>query len=125
MAVGMVIDDRKTAPAGVKVISQESGRVVLEVVLYEGRNRQIRKMCEQLGLEVARLKRVAVGPLKLGMLQPGKWRTLTAEEVRRLTAGAKADKQSETEARNEDHRTAPKRKYGKRPSAQDKTRRGR
>ncbi len=95
ISVGMMIDDRKTAPARVKVLSQESDRVVLEIVLYEGRNRQIRKMCEQLGLEVARLKRIAVGQLKLGMLQPGKWRMLTSEEVKKLTAGAKADKQSE------------------------------
>ncbi len=95
ISVGMMIDDRKTAPARVKVISQEPDRVVLEIVLYEGRNRQIRKMCEQLGLEVARLKRIAVGQLKLSMLQPGKWRMLTAEEVKKLMAGAKADKQSE------------------------------
>lgn len=94
MSVGMTIDDRQTAPARVNVIQQEQGRVVLEIVLYEGRNRQIRKMCEQLGLEVARLKRVAVGPLKLGMLQPGKWRLLTADEVKRLTSAAKADKPS-------------------------------
>ena len=52
-----------------------------EVVLYEGRNRQIRRMCETLGLEVLRLKRTAVGSVKLGMLQPGKWRHLTASEV--------------------------------------------
>lgn len=93
IAVGIVIDGRKTAPARVNVLSQESGRVVLEIVLYEGRNRQIRKMCEQLGLEVARLKRIAVGPVKLGMLQPGKWRPLTKEEVKKLMAGAKEDKQ--------------------------------
>lgn len=94
MAVGMMIEGRQTAPAKVNVVSQQSGRVVLEIVLYEGRNRQIRKMCEQLGLEVARLKRIAIGPLRLGMLQPGKWRMLTADEVKRLSAGIKADKQS-------------------------------
>ncbi|QEY34024.1 rRNA pseudouridine synthase [Caproiciproducens galactitolivorans] len=92
IAVGIVIDGRKTAPAKVNVISQEAGRVVLEIVLYEGRNRQIRKMCEQLGLKVARLKRIAVGPVKLGMLQPGKWRPLTNEEVKKLMAGAKEGK---------------------------------
>ena len=46
----------------------------MEIVLYEGRNRQIRKMCESLGLEVARLKRTSMGSLKLGMLPVGKWR---------------------------------------------------
>lgn len=53
------------------------------------KNRQIRKMCEQLGLEVARLKRTAVGPVKLGMLPQGKWRELTPEEVNRLMNAAK------------------------------------
>ena len=108
MAVGMVIEGRKTAPANVHVISQEPGRVVLEIVLYEGRNRQIRNMCEQLGLEVARLKRIAVGPVKLGMLQPGKWRELTSDEVKKLIAGAKADKQSSKmdEERNDNNTPA-------------------
>lgn len=92
MAVGVEIDGRKTAPARVTVVSDEPGRVVLEIVLHEGRNRQIRNMCEKLGLEVARLKRVAIGPVRLGMLQPGKWRNLTPEEIKRLLAGAKADK---------------------------------
>ncbi|HHV31710.1 pseudouridine synthase [Caproiciproducens sp. LBM24188] len=99
MSIGMMIDGRMTAPAGVNVLSQEKGRVVLEIILHEGRNRQIRKMCEQLGLEVARLKRVAIGPLKLGMLQPGKWRALTPEEVKRLMAGVKADKQAKIQKR--------------------------
>lgn len=84
LSVGLEIDGRMTAPARVRVLSQSNGRVVLEMVLYEGRNREIRKMCETLGLEVARLKRIAVGPVKLGMLQPGKWRELTKEEIRAL-----------------------------------------
>lgn len=82
--IGIEIDGRKTAPADAWVISREPGRVVLEIVLQEGRNRQIRKMCEKLGLEVARLKRTSIGSVKLGMLQPGKWRELTAEEIRKL-----------------------------------------
>ena len=88
LETGMMIDGRRTAPADVRVLFREPGRVVLEVVLREGRNREIRKMCEQLGLEVARLRRTAVGPLKLGMLAPGRWRFLTAEEVRRLRSEA-------------------------------------
>lgn len=96
ITMGIVIEGQKTAPATVRVISQEPGRVVLEIVLYEGRNRQIRKMCEALGLEVARLKRIAVGPIKLGMLQQGDYRRLTREEVKKLLAAAK-------HARREEH----------------------
>lgn len=83
---GMMLDGRKTAPAEVRVVKKEEGRVVLEIVLREGRNRQIRRMCEMLGLEVARLKRVAIGQVKLGMLKQGAWRDLTPEEVKKLTS---------------------------------------
>lgn len=101
METGMVIDGRKTAPARVRVLTEEKGRVVLEIILYEGRNRQIRNMCEQLGLEVARLRRIAMGSVRLGMLPPGKWRELTAEEVRRLKDDAKAkDKPEKKRRRN-------------------------
>lgn len=86
MCSGMVIDGRKTAPCEVHVITKKEGRCVLEIVLREGRNRQIRKMCEQLGLTVPRLKRTAIGQVKLGMLPQGKWRELTQDEVKRLTA---------------------------------------
>ena len=84
LTTGVVIDGRKSMPASVRVITAEKERTVLEIVLEEGRNRQIRKMCEALGLEVARLKRTAIGPVKLGMLQPGKWRELTTEEMRSI-----------------------------------------
>lgn len=84
LAVGVVIDDRMTQPAQVRVVTQQEGRVVLEIILYEGRNRQIRKMCEEVGLDVARLKRTAIGSIRLGMLPQGKWRNLTDEEVRKL-----------------------------------------
>ena len=88
IATGIVIDDRKTAPADVRVVLTEENRVVLEIVLYEGRNRQIRKMCEEIGLEVARLRRIAVGSVKLGMLKLGDWRLFTEEEVRKLMLAA-------------------------------------
>ena len=89
MMTGMMIDGQQTLPADVKVLVKEENCTVLEVTICEGRNRQIRKMCEQLGLEVASLKRISEGPVKLGMLQPGKWRELTHEEVQSLKRTAK------------------------------------
>jgi len=81
---GVVINGRKTLPATVVVKDKEPGRVVLLITIKEGRNRQIRKMCEAVGLEVARLRRISIGPLKLGMLKPGTYRELTAEELRAI-----------------------------------------
>lgn len=91
MSEGIEIDGKKTLPATVIVKEKQEGRVVLLITIKEGRNRQIRKMCEAVGLEVARLRRISIGPLKLGMLKPGTWRELTAEELRALrTAIGKA-----------------------------------
>lgn len=81
---GVVIDDKKTLPASVTVLTKEEGRVVLQIAIKEGRNRQVRKMCEAVGLEVARLKRTSIGPLKLGMLKPGEYRELTPAELTAL-----------------------------------------
>ncbi len=88
LTTGIVIDDRMTSPAEIRVVTREEARVVLEIILYEGRNRQIRKMCEAVGLEVARLKRTQVGSVKLGMLKQGDWRNLTEDEVRKLMLAA-------------------------------------
>ena len=88
LTTGVIIEDRMTAPAEVRVVTKEEGRVVLEIILYEGRNRQIRKMCEEVGLEVARLKRTAIGSIKLGMLKQGDYRELTEDEVRKLMIAA-------------------------------------
>lgn len=84
LAEGVVIDGRKTLQANVVVKDKEPGRVVMLITIKEGRNRQIRKMCEAVGLEVARLRRISIGPLKLGMLKPGSYRELTADELRAL-----------------------------------------
>ena len=93
LSTGIDLDGRMTAPAEVRVLSKEDDRAVLEIVLYEGRNRQIRRMCEAVSLEVARLRRIAVGSVKLGMLQTGEWRDLTPTEVESLfkAAGAKSN----------------------------------
>ncbi len=77
----LMIDGRKTLPAEVRVVRSEEDKSVLEIVLYEGRNRQIRRLCEEAGLEVARLKRVSVGQLTLSGLKAGEYRSLTKDEV--------------------------------------------
>lgn len=79
----MKIDGYKTAPAEVYMVYQQDDRTArVSMTIHEGRNRQIRKMCEQVGLDVRRLKRVAIGELGLDRrLAPGKWRELTAEEI--------------------------------------------
>lgn len=81
---GVMIDGKKTLPANVIVLDKQPGRVVLQITIHEGRNRQIRKMCEAVGLEVARLKRTSIGPLKLGMLKPGEYRELKPDELRAI-----------------------------------------
>lgn len=85
---GIEIDGRKTAPCEVTVLTEEENRVVLEFILHEGRNRQIRKMCESQGLEVARLKRISIGPIKLGMLKQGDYKELSEQNVKKLLRSA-------------------------------------
>lgn len=84
LASGVEIDGKMTAECSVVVLDKQPGRVVLQMTIHEGRNRQIRKMCEAVGLEVARLKRTSVGPLKLGMLKPGEYRELKPDELRAI-----------------------------------------
>ncbi len=84
LETGVEIDGQKTAPAIVHVVHKEQGRVVLEMILHEGKNREIRKMCEAVGLQVARLKRIQIGGVKMGMLKQGDWRDLTDQEVKKL-----------------------------------------
>ncbi len=78
---GIEIEGKMTAPADLRILETQENRTVVEVTIYEGRNRQIRKMFESLGIEVARLKRTKVGNLKLGMLKQGDYRKLTNDEV--------------------------------------------
>lgn len=77
----LMIDGRKTVPAEVRIVSNEEDKSILEFILFEGRNRQIRRLCEEAGLETLRLKRLSIGQLELGKLRPGEYRTLTNEEA--------------------------------------------
>ena len=86
LRAGILLDGHKTAPAKVRIIKQETFATVVLVTIHEGRNRQVRRMFEETGHQVTQLRRVRFGPLDLGDLPRGKWRELTAEEVRSLAA---------------------------------------
>lgn len=75
------IDGYKIKPVDVLITGEDESGTVLKMTLYEGRNRQIRKMCEAAGLTVKRLSRVSIGNLKLDGLPVGKWRYLEQSEV--------------------------------------------
>lgn len=81
---GIELDDGMTAPARVAVVAP----TLLRIVIHEGRNRQIRRMCEAIGHPVRRLVRTRIGPLADPSLGPGTWRLLTPAEVRNLAAAA-------------------------------------
>lgn len=82
LATGVTLDDGfMTGEAKVKELSAEGDKSTLEITIFEGKNRQIRRMCAAVGLEVARLKRISIGNLSLGKLSLGKWRKLTKPEV--------------------------------------------
>ena len=84
MAAGMKLEEYTTQPCDIGFIEKHEDRTVLRFTLYEGKNREIRKLCEAVGLEVIRLKRVEIAGIKLGMLPQGRWRELTEKEVKRL-----------------------------------------
>ncbi len=84
------VEGEPIRPARVRLLEQWSKELLLEIVIHEGKNRQIRRMCRQCGLEVARLQRVGEHTLTLGSLAPGRWRYLTEEEVRILKGSDRA-----------------------------------
>lgn len=85
---GVVVDGRRTARAKAQVLRKDPFSTDILLTIYEGRNRQIRRMVEAVGHEVVRLKRVNYGPLSLGDLQRGEWRELDSQEVAALKQAA-------------------------------------
>lgn len=89
---GVVLDGQRTAPSRVRLMKSRTreGReeTLLEIVLHEGRNRQVRRMCEVVGHPVERLTRVRIGPIGDPRLEPGDWRPLTLREVEALQRAA-------------------------------------
>jgi pseudouridine synthase len=87
---GVFIDGRRTAPADVRrgtTVKAAGSTTKLTIALREGRNRQVRKMCQAVGYPVRALIRVRMGPISLGRLRPGEWRDLTPAEIRTLKGG--------------------------------------
>ncbi|MDK2991028.1 MAG: rRNA synthase [Clostridiales bacterium] len=81
---GLVLEGRLTAPAGFELIKADQRLSVVKITLREGRNRQIRKMCDMIGHPVIWLRREAIGEVELCGLQPGQWRYLTPKEIEYL-----------------------------------------
>jgi len=87
---GLVIDGRRTETADITLLphARDAKEATLVVTIREGRNRQVRRMCEAVGHPVTHLKRVAIGPIKDSTLKAGRWRELRPEEVERLRKAA-------------------------------------
>ena len=85
LEMGVMVDGRKTARAKVKILGIKGLYTDILVTIHEGRNRQVRKMVEQVGHQVVMLRRIRFGPLKLEDLPRGMWRELTEEEMRELS----------------------------------------
>lgn len=81
---GVELSDGPTLPAGVSLVDRNKSYSELEITLREGRNRQVRRMCDHVGYPVSRLVRLAVGALQLGGMPPGSWRYLDDAEVKLL-----------------------------------------
>ena len=78
------LDGYRIKKPKVRPVRQEPTRAILDVTIHEGRNRQVRRMCQAAGLEVARLKRIAEGGLRIGDLKPAAWRELEPREIEML-----------------------------------------
>lgn len=97
LRTGIPLDGRRTLPAEVTLVNDRRGDRdgVLILTIREGRNRQVRRMCEAVGHPVKSLRRIKVGPISDRRLKPGQWRELTAEEVRALRRAASAPPKTE------------------------------
>ena len=93
LSKGIVIDGRRTRPADVKLLNvvhaKDGEHAIVSIVVKEGRNRQVRNMCEAIGHPVDRLKRVRIGPITDERIRPGEFRELDAKEIAALKRAAK------------------------------------
>ncbi len=84
LRTGVILEDGRTKEAKVEVLRLEDEYSVLSITITEGRNRQVRRMCDKVGYEVMRLTRTAIGPIKLGRLSAGAYRSLSKQELQSL-----------------------------------------
>jgi 23S rRNA pseudouridine2605 synthase len=96
LAAGVELDDGKCAPAVVKLFRESENNTWLSITIHEGRYRQVRRMCEVVGLFVVRLKRTRYATLETGDLNPGEYRMLTSTEVNGLSALCKLKKRTKS-----------------------------
>lgn len=106
LARGIMLEGRRTAPAAVTVETVSDGadgaQAVLSFVIHEGRNRQVRNMCDAIGHPVVRLKRVRIGPITDDRIRPGEFRDLTAGEISQLKrAGEKSTRAGEKSTKDQ------------------------
>lgn len=97
---GIYLDGRKTIPAKIKIINQGPNFTLLEIIMREGRKRQIRRVANILGFPVTHLVREKIGPLSLGNLKPGEWRHLTRGEVSALKKAVQTKKSPRRRKKN-------------------------
>lgn len=81
---GVIIEDYKTAPAKLEILKYVDNDTLVNITIHEGKNRQVRKMCDAIGHSIIRLKRISIGSLKLGDLSTGHYRHLNKEEIEYL-----------------------------------------
>lgn len=81
---GLIIDGRPTAEAYIKIAKRYDTESILDISIHEGRNRQVKKMCEAINHPVKKLKRIAIGELEIGGLDIGNWRHLEEDEIKYL-----------------------------------------
>lgn len=84
LRTGVILEDGRTSPAQVEVLKPQDNDSVLRITITEGRNRQLRRMCDKVGFQVQRLQRTAIGPLTIGKLAVGKHRPLSGKELQSL-----------------------------------------
>jgi 23S rRNA pseudouridine2605 synthase len=110
LAQGVVIDGRRTERAEVKLLphARDAKESIVQLVIREGRNRQVRDMCDAIGHPVSHLKRVAIGPIRDSRLKIGFWRDLSEDEVERLKKNTKDTKETkDTKTKGKTPRSEP------------------